>query len=288
MSRLLGYVIASIALATGTGRAIDRVGSEVYCCDWTVDDRQVPRGWTDMQVVAADRIRSQIDQIGGRRCRVACVEVHSGDKVNGWSGERAEVSAMQDATGAPRLVGPETGHEFYAWSIKVAENWVPPDVNHAGYRWGTCFQLHGPDRFGAPPSLAFMVEDDFHLDLCGGDVTDHGSRQHPRGPVLCRFTDGDLNRGHWCQFLIDVVWAADASGGVTIFRRNLGESNWRRVCARPHIATLQYRFGEAVGPHYWKAGFYRSESQHTNVLWLGPIARGRDRDAVLRAAFGCP
>jgi hypothetical protein len=266
----------------------DIPGAPVYCSPWVAVAGHVPDGWVDLHTVAPDRLQCVTSSSSDAPWRILRVEVRPGDKVNGWSGERAEVSGMCDAAGHALPVDASTGHEFYALSVKVAADWRTPDKNHAGYRWGTCFQLHGPDRVGASPSLALMVEDDFHLDLCSGDVMDHGTRNHPQGSTVCAFSDGDLNRGHWTQFLLDVTWAADASGRVIVSRRNAGETAWRSVCTKEHVPTLQYRFGEPVGPHYWKAGLYRSESPHTNLLWLGPIARGRDREAVLRAAFGPP
>lgn len=243
-------------------------------------------GWSDLHVVAADRFRIGNDETSGSMWQVARVEVRPGDKVNGWSGERAEVSGMCDGNGRAWPVMAGSGHEFYALAVKVAPDWSAPEANAAGYRWGTCFQLHGPDSLGASPSFALMVEGDFHVDVCGGDVFEGGVRKSPRGPVALPFSDGALHPGQWNEFLIEIGWAADETGRIVVWRRTGPERAWQTVLTREHVATLQYRTGRPVGPHYWKAGFYRSESSGTNLLWLGPIARGPDRERVIAAAFG--
>jgi hypothetical protein len=46
------------------------------------------------------------------------------------------------------------------------------------------------------------------------------------------------------------------------------------------VPTLQYRGDAVVHPHYWKTGFYRSESPHDNTLWIGSVLRGRTFENV--------
>lgn len=37
---------------------------------------------------------------------------------------------------------------------------------------------------------------------------------------------------------------------------------------------------------YWRTGFYRSTSPHTNIIYLGSIVKGNNRNAVIKEAFG--
>lgn len=88
------------------------------------------------------------------------------------------------------------------------------------------------------------------------------------------------------RVLIDIVWATDAHGSISIYRRDGNESSWTKVFEKKSVPTLQYEGNQPAGDHYWKAGFYRSESKVTSRLRLGPIVRGRDQDEVTLAAFG--
>jgi hypothetical protein len=78
---------------------------------------------------------------------------------------------MQNSDGSLLPVGPSSGHEYYGIAVKVDRKWQAPETNEGGYSWGTIFQLHGPDELHVSPSVALMAEADFHIDICGGDVT---------------------------------------------------------------------------------------------------------------------
>jgi len=258
----------------------------IFTAEWTKGLRMFPGQWQYLHAVGKDRLRPERDPSSPKGGTVARVEVRPGDKV--ISSERSEVCMMQDSWGRPLPVRSTSGHEYYGISVKLDLKWQAPQPNAAGYAWGTFFQLHGPDSLGASPSIALMAEKDFHLDVCGGDVMDGGKRTKPKGVVSLPYTDGSLNLGRWNQFLVDVVWAADNTGSITIYRRNEGKMQWIKVLEKQNTPTLQYGFGQQVGDHYWKTGFYRSESSHTNLLWLGPIVRGNNRNEVAVAAFGMP
>jgi hypothetical protein len=258
----------------------------IFTTDWSMETGNVPIRWQAFHAVNRDRLLPMVDRSSPKAGIVLRVEVRAGDKVGGWSGERSEVSGMRNMNGMPIAVSPTSGHEYYGLSVKLDRNWQAPERNEHGSVWGTFFQLHGPNELGASPSVALMVDKDFHLDLCGGDVLDGGKRAKPRGPVSYAFSNGSLSLGQWTQFLLDVVWAADDTGSITVLRRSDRKANWEKIFEKEGTATLQYRTGEAVGDHYWKAGLYRSESKHTNLLWLGPIVRGTNRNLVATAAVG--
>jgi len=254
----------------------------IFAADWAQCLEKFPGQWSELHAMEKSRLQAGTDPTSPRAGAVVRVEVRPGDKVGGWTGERAEVCAMRSADGSPLPVKASRDHEYYALSVKPDAAWQPPQPNAARETWGTFFQLHGPDRLHAPPSFALMAEKDFHVNLCGGDLLNPKTRN----PVSYPLTDGALHPGAWTEFLLDVVWAADATGSVTIYRRNKNDSAWTKVLEKQGLATLQHEGPRPVEDHYWKAGFYRSESPVATRLWLGPIARGANRDDVAVAAFG--
>jgi Polysaccharide lyase len=244
--------------------------------------------WRIVQERGKDRLQVERDPTSPKGGAVLRVEVRSGDTV-GWSGERAEVSHMLGPAGVRYPVTADTGHEVYGLSTKVDSDWHPPtSINK--WRWGLILQLHGPDDFNAPPALALAVEDDFHINLCAGDLSEGGASRNKDANSVA-LSRGDLRRGHWVQFLIDVVWAYDSHGSLTVYRRDEGEATFTPVLSQAGIPTLQFRSTtpHPNGTHYWKAGYYRSVSPNvTSRLWLGPIVRGTSMQEVATAAFGRP
>jgi len=270
----------------------------------------VPNSWVYNTSWANDRIRIESDPTSPKQGMVARFEVRSGDHRNGtYSGERSEMYMMTDSSCKKLPVTQASGHEFYAIAVKLSPDWVPPQHESAkkGYtKWGSFMQLHGPNVYGTSPSLDLMAEEDFHLSLDGGDiervVTDPktGQMKHIKNDTKpYAFSNGDLRRGHWVQFVMDVVWAPDTTGSVRIYRRDDNQTDFTTVLNLRSIATLQTNSYVPTDPehcnncspdnttHYWRIGYYRSTSpDQTNVLWLGPFVRGTTFDEVATAAFG--
>jgi hypothetical protein len=195
---------------------------------------------------------------------------------------------MLSPTGAQYPVTADSGHEVYGLAVKLAPDWQPPANS---WHWGLVLQLHSPDDFVAPPALALAAEEDFHINLCAGDLVEGGRLSHNKDSKSLPFTRGELRRGSWVQFLIDVVWAYDDKGSLTVYRRDAGETAFVPVFTQPGQATLQFRSTtpNPVGTHYWKMGYYRSHSPDvTSRLWLGPLVRGTSLHEVALAAFGRP
>lgn len=189
------------------------------------------------------------------------------------TGERSEVvlGGWQN-TSKFRVIGDE-GVEYYRVSVKLPTDWVSPQTNTKGSKWGIFFQLHGPNEFMASPAVAIHAEDKFSLFVLGGDMNKMiGGRRF--------LTRSALNVGKWVDFVLKIKWAPDATGAISAYRRDEGETVWEKVADIESVPTLQYKEPEGLKPHYWKAGFYRSESKHVNSLWLGPIVRGRTFDDV--------
>jgi len=243
--------------------------------------------WRIIQERGKDRIQVEQDPTSPKGGAVLRVEVRPGDSV-GWSGERAEVSHMLSPSGAQYPVTADSGHEVYGISVKLDPAWQPPAHK---WHWGLFLQLHSPDDYVAPPAFAFAAEEDFHINVNAGDLVEGGTLSHNKDAKSLPLTRGDLRPGHWVQFLIDVIWAYDDRGSLTIYRRDEGETAFTAVLTQPGQPTLQFRSTtpNPVGTHYWKMGYYRSISPGvTSRLWLGPLVRGTSQQEVAIAAFGRP
>jgi hypothetical protein len=251
-----------------------------------------PNHWGLVQEKGVDRLSVVQDATSPRGGSVLQVKVLPGDSV-GYSGERAEVSDMLNPTGAPYPVIASNNHEVYGISIKLDPHWQPPSGK---WRWGIFLQLHCPNQFGDSPAFSFQAEDQFHINTSAGDLHMANGQIKPATPLA--LTNGDLRPGHWVQFLIDVVWAYDNHGSLTVYRRDEGETGFATVLTQVAAPTLQFdsqvsnsqNTDPSAGTpyvHYWKTGFYRSESPGvTSQLALGPLVRGQSISEVTAAAFG--
>jgi len=221
----------------------------------------------DLHAVAKDRFRIEDTTSDGPK--IAKFVVRPGDKFKDSTGERSEVVLDTWKDVSKFKIWGDEGQEFYRISVKLDPAWQSPQANSFGYKWGTFFQAHGPDKYLAPPAISLHAEDKFGLFVLGGDL----SRKTGGMRVLSK---SHLNLGKWVDFILAVKWSALPDGEVVLYRRDEGQTTWEIVADIKSVATLQY-LGSAsdVAPHYWKAGFYRSESSHVNMLWLGPIVRAK-------------
>lgn len=251
----------------------------IFCADCPTP--YATGAWIQQQKWRGDRLQKEKASSAFPSDSVTRIEVYPGDNVGGWGGERAEMAGMRDDKGRSLAVGAGTPKEYYGLSIKLAPDWRPPTESHAGSIWGTFFQLHGPDHLRAPPSVALMVEDRFHINFFSGDISKRDSR-----PDSEEFTNGSLQAGQWVSFMLEITWSPAYQGAVTVFRRDACEKQWKQIFSRDAIPTLQYVGDHRVEEHYWKAGYYRSGGASVSRLWLGPIARGTTWRDVEKAAFG--
>jgi hypothetical protein len=263
--------------------------------------------WTVLQVEALSRISRVADLTAPRGWTSAQFTVQPGDQIGSSSGERAEVTSAFDKTGTLFQVGGLTGHEFYALSVKAPVGWVNPMVS--GHGWGIFLQLHGPTDSvwglsGASPALALSLTSQFELNYAAGDYDDYSGL----GSTIIQLSDSAINSGSWVQFVIEVTWAYNNTGSLTVYRRDVGESAFAVVAdsdsiiatintdyasylgtwTGPGIPTLQHSSSAGnFGPHDWKCGLYRNiNASLTSQLMLGPLVRGRTFAAVTAAAFG--
>lgn len=225
------------------------------------------RGSYNVHATWPDRFVLEHDQNSSTK-PIAKFTVMPGDIFQKSSGERSEVVlGGWESTSRFQVKGNE-GTEFYRVSVKLASDWKAPETNSRGFAWGSFFQLHGPNEYGVASAVAIFAESKFSLFVVGGDVNGKG------GGGRRFLTKSDLNVGTWVDFVLKIKWAPDTTGAISVYRRDEGEPEWVKVADIKELATLQ-RKGNLIKPHYWKAGIYRSESNHVNTLWLGPILRGR-------------
>lgn len=270
--------------------------------------KPMPNTWLYNTSSAADRIQLIQDPTSPKKGMVARFEVRSGDHRDIHSGERSEMYTMIGANGKKLPVTEDSGHEFYGISIKVSDDWKGPQAESAekGHvKWGSFMQLHSPNAYNSPPAVDLSVEDEFGFYLNSGelisllpDKRSGGMKQSRKNSQYFKLTNGNLNKGHWVQFIIDVVWAKDPTGSLKIFRRDEGQNSFQQVLTLDNTPTLQYSQYISTDPkscstcaldnvvHYWRVGYYRSTSDQTNVLWLGPIVRATTFCEAASSAFG--
>jgi hypothetical protein len=253
--------------------------------------------WRMVQEKGLDRLVVAQDPTSPKGGAVLQVQILPGDNV-GWTGERAEVSYMMGIGGKHIGVTLDSGHEVYGISVKLDPNWVPPlhDATH-GNTWGIFLQLHSPDPFHSPPAFQLAVTTQFNAGLLGGNLID--ANGHRRDVNSYTLTKGELRTGHWVEFMVDVVWAYDNTGSLTVYRKDEGDTLFVPVFTQTRVPTLQFDSqlpnSQNTDPaqnattymHYWKMGYYRSVSPGvTSRLSLGPVVRGTSLQEVQAAAFG--
>jgi hypothetical protein len=93
------------------------------------------------------------------------------------------------------------------------------------------------------------------------------------------FSDGgQIVLGAWMDLVIQVDWS---SAAIAIWRRNQGQTSFAQVVSGTATSA-------ASSGVYVKQGLYRGANVNgrTDVLWVGPTARGSSFSAVEQAAFG--
>jgi hypothetical protein len=241
-----------------------------------------PGNWRYIYIMASDRFQRVTDPVREGQYAVR-VEVRPGDDPCDESGERAEVGVMTDANDNRIDENESSGIQYYAFSVRLAPDWQPPEPDWDGL-WGIIFQLHGPDSLNASPSFCVQVLDQFYIMLHSGDL------DSPANSLQWEFyplSNGDLNPGHWIDFVIRIKFASDFTGSVHVWRRDEGQTDFALVLSVDNVPTLQYKSSQGgANDHYWQHGFYRPKKNTiTHVLWLDGLTRGNTFDGVVQAAF---
>jgi hypothetical protein len=238
--------------------------------------------WKYIQTVAADRFQRVTSPV--RQGQYAArIEVRPGDDPISSSGERSEVLILSNAAGTAINENESSGTQFYAFSVRLDSAWKAPAADANG-AWAIIFQLHGPDVLAASPSVAVSVQNRFSIDLNSGDLDSATKSLRWKSYPLA---SSGLNLGHWVDLVLQIKFAKDFTGSVTVWRRDEGQPDFVQALLLMNVPTLQYKSSlGGVGSHYWKHGFYRSkQTTIINVLWLDGLTRGDTYDGVLQAAF---
>lgn len=187
--------------------------------------------------------------------------------------ERAEMLVMQDASGDEIRESPASGAQYYATSYFLPETWrgqqlpwsafAPIDCSVAAQTicnsWSYIWQFY---PWGG---------------LTAGQRTLDGPQQYAFNNTILR-NGGLITLGKWTDFVFLVDWN---SGAYTVWRRDEGESGFHEALTGrsplPRIRSI-----------YVKQGLYRGGNTggRTDVLWIGPTARGSSFASVEQQAFG--
>jgi FG-GAP-like repeat/Polysaccharide lyase len=260
------YEAYGLAVATGLGANV------VFSTNWM----QIPAtgGWYGEQIM--DGCRFQADgNVTWHGLAAARVEVQVGDDpLNlGENSNRAEMLVMQTASGTQIHEGPSSGMQFYATSYYFPPTWsgqqwpwsafAPTDCSSGSQNqcnsWSYVMQFYGWAALMAASTAPGGVE---HYSFAGQNFT----------------TNGDIALGQWTDFVFQVNWG---TGGYVIYRRDQGHSAFTQVLAGNNTVP-------SGGGIYYKQGLYRGGNVNgrTDVLWIGPTARGSSFAAVEQQAFG--
>jgi len=159
--------------------------------------------------------------------------------------------------------------------------------------WAIVLQLHSPDANGFSPSIALQAgrtsptgaPEFFFTGEAGGPIPPDPSAVANYYTYKLAGADAIVPLGSWVDFIMRVNFSTQASGSITLWRRDAGADCFHQAFNMINIPTLAYSTLGPVGPHYWKQGLYRRTQTWTDELWMGPLARSPSFSAVEAAAF---
>ena len=246
-------------------------GGISFATDWT---RNPTGGWAGAQIMDSCRIRPD-GFLTWHAMPAVRVEVQPNDDPLALhsNSERAEMLVMQDAGETAIKESSRSGTQYYATSYYFPAAWrgqqlpwsafAPADCA-AGDRnrcnsWSVVWQFY---PWGGLSAAQTAVNGPQHYRFNGSPFADGGM----------------IALGKWTDFVFMVDWG---TGDYTIWRRDEGQTAFARALAGK---TPLPRFRDI----YVKQGLYRGGNvgDRTDVLWMGPTARGAGFAAVERQAFG--
>ena len=248
--------------------------------------------WQGRDVWAPDRITNVTSPGYPGVSSVYCFVVKPGDKVGGWTGERAEFSGIRLAKGI-LYESESSGTEYYAFSVYIPTGWKAPEFDPKGGTWGTILQLHGPCTFLNAPPVSIDLINHYTISIRGGDADVLGN-WHGKSYELK--DGGALRYDKWEDFVLMIKYARDNTGEVRLWRRTDGALT--NVFEATGVPTMVFKPSvEAKAPnerqrmlgaaHYWKQGYYRSTSPNvTSTLYQTGLVRASTFNAAVLSAFG--
>jgi len=249
--------------------------------------------WAGRDVWAPDRITNVTNPGYPGISSVYRFVVDPGDKVGGWTGERAEFSGIRTAKGV-LWENEGSGTQYYAFSVYIPTGWKAPEVDpSAKVAWGNFLQLHGPLGFLNAPPVSIDLISHYTVSVRGGDADVLGNWH---GKTYELKDGGAIRFDQWEDFVLMIKFARDDLGEVRLWRRTEGVLT--SVFELVGVPTLVFkpsveakmpnaRQRMLAGAHYWKQGFYRSTSPNvTTTLYQTGLVRASTFDAAAVAAFG--
>jgi Polysaccharide lyase len=246
-------------------------GGVSFATDWTQNENG---GWFGIQVV--DHCRMRPDGFLTWHGKVAVrVEVQPNDDPLALNAntERAEVLIMQDGKGVQLKETNRSGTQYYATSYYFPENWQGQQLPWSAFPAMDC-TARGQNQCN---SWSFVWQFLGWGALSAAQTSARGPQEYQFNGA--QFVDGGrIALGKWTDFVFSVDWSA---GFYRVWRRDEGETNFTQVLSGITAVPAGKDF-------YVKQGLYRGGNVggRTDVLWIGPTARGESFAAVEQQAFG--
>jgi hypothetical protein len=249
----------------------DKLPADIsFASDWR---KSTTGGWFGVQMM--DGCRMQPDgAVTWHGMAALRVEVQPDDdplalKANS---ERAEVLIMQSPGGAPIKETAAAGRQYYATSYYFPSTWQGQQ-----FPWGAFAPVDCAANENQCNSWSFVWQFYGWGGLSAAQTAPHGPQIYRFNSVPF-FTRNRVVLGKWTDFVFLVDWG---TGSYRVWRRDEGEKRFTLVLhgATPMVPGREF---------YIKQGLYRggTVSGRTDVLWIGPTARGSNFAAVERQAFG--
>ena len=247
-----------------------RSGGTTFITDWS----QVRTGgWFGEQIM--DECRMQPDGFLTWHGKAAVrVEVQPNDDplaLNSNS-ERAEMLLMQ-SNGSVIKENTSSGTQYYATSYYFPTTWQGQQLPWSAFAPTEC---SSGDQ-NKCNSWSFVWQFYGWGGLSAAQTTVNGPQHYVFNGS--QFTDGGLiQMGKWTDFVFVVDWG---TGRYNVWRRDEGQTTFmQKLLGRAPVPA-----GRGV---YVKQGLYRGGNVggRTDVLWIGPTARGSSFSAVELQAFG--
>ena len=241
-----------------------------FATDWI---QHPTGGWYGQQIM--DACRMQADGFLTWHGKAAVrVEVQPKDDplaLNANS-ERSEMMMMQDANGNPIKENKTSGIQYYATSYYFPATWRGEQMPWSSFAptncstgdqtqcnsWSFVLQFYG---WGALSAAATIVQ--------GPERYAFNNSQFSDG--------GHIALGKWTDLVFMVNWN---TGAYTVWRRDQDQMSF--------IQVLNGVTPPPSGDVYVKQGLYRGGNVggRTDVLWIGPTARGLNFSSVEQQSFG--
>jgi hypothetical protein len=242
-----------------------------FATDWTTNRTG---GWGGEQVM--DRCRIQPDGVLTWHGKPAVrVEVQPNDDplALGANSERAEMLIMQGADKAPIKENDKSGTQYYATSYYFPRTWRGQQLPWSAFSsvdctaqgqnqcnsWSFVWQFYGWGGLGAAQTALNGPQ---HYRFNGAPLADGGL----------------ITAGKWTDFVLVVAWG---TGNYVVWRRDEDQATFTRALSGNTPVPPDREI-------YVKQGLYRGGNVggRTDVLWIGPTARGSSFSAVENRAFG--